>query len=163
MARRLGNIIHSRKEIVDSTNLAVAAATNTVVTLCTAVDNYVGATATCATGSIIKSVYLFQQIISGDSGVANADWFFVKAPSDVVDSLPVPGATGGNQNRKWILHEEKGIPGNALDGAYPLTFKGVIKIPRGRQRMGEGDKIVIKMRSADIYNACTKAIYKVYT
>ncbi len=161
MPRRksLGMIINSRKEILDGVFLGVTAATVTTVDLATVVNDYTGVVGEVEVGSVIKSLYLFVQVLP-TAGTANVDWFIAKKPAGV--ALPVPGATGGDPARKYILHEEKGIPGNAADGAYPLTFKGVIRIPRGRQRMAEGDKIQIKIRGADIYNACLKTIYKVY-
>jgi len=88
----------------------------------------------------------------------NVDWHLMKSPTVV--ATPLPDATGGDVGRKYILHEEKGIPGNAADGAYPLTFKGVIRIPKGRQRMAEGDSIRLVSRGVGISNACIKAIYK---
>ncbi len=95
------------------------------------------------------------------TGTGNSDWFIAKIPEAVV--LPTPGATGGTVARRFILHEEKGIPGNAADGAYPLTFKGVIKIPRGRQRFAEGDTILLVSRTAvDVSNLCIKSIYKAF-
>ncbi len=154
--------INSVKNIVDGTFLGVTAAANTDVVLVSTVNDYTGASGTVPIGATVSSLYLFVQIISSDSGVANADWFIIKDPGDQL-SLPVPGATGGTNVRKYILHEEKGIPGNALDGAYPLTFKGVIKIPPGYRRCGEDDRIVLRLRSADAYNACVKCIYKFYT
>jgi len=157
--RSLGTLIHSRKEIVDTTLLGVAAATNSSTTLALAVNDYVGVVGTVEVGSSLKSVYLFVQILPS-LGTANVDWYLIKKPSGVLN--PVPGATGGRVERKFILHEEKGLPGNAGDGAYPLTFKGVIKIPRGRQRMAEGDTLVLVGRGADIYNMCIKCIYKSY-
>jgi len=154
--------INSVKNIVDSTLLGVAAGTVSAVDMAIAVNDYTGGVADCPTGCVIKSIYLFVQVLP-TAGTANVDWFIVKAPQDVAAALPTPGATGGTVVRKFILHEEKGIPGNAADGAYPLTFKGVIKIPRGRQRMAEGDRIRIRIVGADIYNACIKCIYKFYT
>ncbi len=152
--------INSRKNIIDDTLLGVTAATVSATNIATAVDDYTGAAATVPTGATIKGVYLFVQIIP-TLGTANVDWYFWKNTGG--DLTPaVPGATSGNPNRRHILHEEKGIPGNAGDGAYPLTFKGVIKIPRGRQRMGEGDVLQVRLRGADIYNACVKCIYKFY-
>ncbi len=151
--------INSVKNIVDGTFLGVAAATDTDVNLAVTVNDYTGGVADVPIGAKISSVYLFVQVIS-TTGTANADWFVIRRPSGV--TLPTPGATGGAVQRKFILHEEKGIPGNAGDGAYPLTFKGVIKIPKGRQRMGEGDSLTLRIRSADIYNACVKCIYKFY-
>ncbi len=154
--------INSRKEIIDSTLLGVAAATVSTVTIAVAVDNFVGSIGTCATGSVIKGGYWFVQILP-TAGTANVDAYIAKAPGNVTSNLPVPGATGGNVNRKYILHEKKGIPGNASDGAYPMTIEGAFKIPKGRQRMGENDQISIVVRGTDIHNACIKAIYKVLT
>ncbi len=152
--------INSVKNIVDGTFLGVTAATNTDVVLAATVNDYTGGVADVPIGAKISSVFLFVQMISSDASVVNMDWFIIRKPTGV--ALPTPGATGGNAARKFILHEEKGIPGNALDGAYPLTFKGVIKIPRGRQRMGEGDQLLVRLRGASAYNACVKCIYKFY-
>lgn len=154
------NPINSRKNIVDSTLLAVGAATVSAVNLVTAVDDFTGAAATVPTGATVKSVYLFVQILP-TAGTANVDWYIWKNPAGALTPA-VPGVVGGNPMRRYVMHEEKGIPGNAADGAYPLTFKGVIKIPRGRQRFGEGDVLQIRLRGADIYNACVKCIYKFY-
>ncbi len=157
--RSLGNIIHSRKEIVDSTLLGVAAGTSSQVVLATAVNDYTGAVGTVEVGSTIRTIYLFVQMLP-TTGTANVDWYIVKQPTGIANM--VPGAIGGQPARKYVLHEEKGIPGNAADGAYPLTFKGVIRIPRGCQRFAEDDNIKIVLRGADISNACIKCIYKVY-
>ncbi len=137
----------------------MAAGVSTTVALGTAVNDYTGAVGTFPVGATVKSFYLFVQILP-TTGTSNVDWFVAKAPPGVI--FPVPGATGGDPSRRYILHEEKGLPGNAADGAYPLTFKGVIKIPRGRQRMGEGDVFFIRLRGVDISNSCIKCIYKAY-
>jgi len=151
--------IISNKEIVDTTLLSVAAGVTTVTTIASTINDYVGTVGTCPLGSKISSVYLFVQLLP-TATTDNVDWFCMKGPQAIV--LPVPGATGGHVARKYILHEEKGIPGNANDGAYPLTFKGVIRIPRGRQRMAEGDVIKVSIRGTGVHNACIKAIYKWY-
>ncbi len=154
---RFRPVIHTRKEIVDSTLLGVTAGVTSVVTLASVVNDYTGAVGTVEVGTKISSLFLFVQILP-TATTENVDWFITKTPAGI--SLPVPGATGGTTARKYILHEEKGIPGNANDGAYPSTFKGVIKIPRGRQRMAEGDLIRISLRAVGISNACVKSIYK---
>lgn len=160
---RLGNQINSVKNIVDSTLLGVAAGLNSIVTLADAVNDYAGAVDDVPTGCTIRSLYLFVQILP-TAGTANVDFYVMKRPGGALPVTPVtPGATGGSNQRKWIMHEEKGIPGNAADGAYPLTFKGVIKVPKRMQRMGEDDEWICVLRGADIYNACIKCIYKFYT
>ncbi len=152
--------INSVKNIVDGTFLGVTGATNTEVQVAATVNDYTGANVKdVPIGAKVSSLYFFIQVISA-TGTANADFYIMKRPTGV--GTPNPGATGGDNSRKFILHEEKGIPGNAADGAYPLTFKGVIRIPKGRQRMAEGDQILVMLRSADTYNACVKCIYKFY-
>ncbi len=153
--------INSVKNIVDSTLIGVAAGLGSSVNVATTVNDYTGGVADVPIGCKISSVYLFLQILPA-TGTANVDWYIWKGPLNINATMPVPGATGGAIDRKYILHEEKGIPGNAADGAYPLTFKGVIKIPRGRQRFGEGDRIQIKTVGADVHNVCLKCIYKFY-
>lgn len=160
--RSLGTIINSVKNIVDSTLLGVTGGTISNVTVGLSVNDYTGAATNFPTGAVVKSLYLFVQVLPA-TGTANVDWYIWKGPNAIAAGMPVPGATGGDESRKYILHEEKGIPGNAADGAYPLTFKGVIKIPRGRQRMAENDQIQVKINGVDTYNACIKCIYKFYT
>lgn len=152
--------INSVKNIVDGVFLGVTAASVTVVSLAATVNDYVGGVTEVPIGAKVSSIYLFVQSISDGTGIANHDFYITKFPSGV--TMPVPGATGGDLNRKFILHEEKGIPGNNSDGAAPLTFRGVIRIPKGRQRFAEGDVLQLRLRGADAYSACVKCIYKFY-
>ncbi len=152
-------IIKSRKEVVDSTLLAVAAGVTSTVNVAQSTNDYVGTVGTFEVGSVVKSIYLFVQVIP-TATTENVDFLVIKKPAGV--TTPVPGAVGGTPARKFVLHEEKGIPGNANDGAYPLTWKGVVKIPRGKQRMAESDIIAVAIRGVGIYNACVKCIYKVF-
>ncbi len=152
--------INSVKNIIDGTFLGVTGGTNTEVQVAATVNDYSGANPKdVPIGAKVSSIYLFVQMLPA-TGTANVDFYVMKRPVGV--GTPNPGATGGDSARKFILHEEKGIPGNAADGAYPLTFKGVVRIPRGRQRMAEGDQILVMLRGADQYNACVKCIYKFY-
>ncbi len=151
--------INSVKNIVDSTSFGVAAGTNQTVTVGTVVNAYAGGVSEIPIGAKVSSIYLFVQMVT-DSAVGNVDFYVAKRPAGVV--LPTPGASGGVTARKYILHEEKGIPGYQSIGASPLTFRGVIKIPRGRQRMAEGDDITVQLRGSAVYSFCVKCIYKFY-
>ncbi len=93
------------------------------------------------------------------------DWYIAKLRSGQVASadFPVPGATGVSSTRNQIFHEEKGLVGSG-DGTA-MVFKGVIKVPKGMQRMREGDQFFIKMRNADAAvdaTFCIKAIFNSY-
>lgn len=151
--------INSVKNIVDNTSIGVAAATTTTVSLGTAVNNYTGAVNQVPIGAKVSSIYLFFQI-QPQATVGVIDAFVIKRPLGV--TAPVPGVTGGDVARRFILHEEKGIPGIFNNGASPATFRGVIKIPKGRMRFGEGDELEVHLRCSTAYDACVKCIYKFY-
>ncbi len=153
--------INSVKNIIDGVFLAVAGGTITTVTLAQSVNDYVGGATELPTGGTIKGIYLFVQM-NQTAVVSNVDWYIWKGSANLSGTMPVPGATSGDLNRRYILHEEKGIPGQSDNGAPPLTFRGVIKIPRGRQRFGEADVMQLRLRGAGIHNACVKCIYKFY-
>ena len=152
--------VQTRKEIVDSTSLGVSGGTTSTVTLVNTVNDYTGTVADVKTGSVIKGLYLFVQLVNESSSV-NVDWYIAKIPANM-SGFPVPGATGGDAQRRWILHEEKGIPGSTTQGQGPLTFRGFIRIPPKLRRMGEDDKIQLLLRSSQIHDFCIKAIYKVF-
>lgn len=153
--------INSVKNIIDGTFLLVAAGVTTTTVLAATVNDYVGGVTEVPIGAKISSIYLF---VSAQQTTVNSniDFYIWKGPGNVAATMPVPGATGGNQNRKYILHEEKGLPGPSANGSPPHIFRGVIRIPRGRQRFAEGDRIELKARGAGIYDECVKCIYKFY-
>lgn len=155
--------INSVKNIVDGTFIGVAASVTTNVLIGDGVNTYAGGTTEIPIGAKVRSVYLFFQI-QPQAAQGNVDAFFFKAsPTEATALLAVtPGVTGGSTSRRFILHEEKGIPGIYNNGASPHTFRGVLKIPRGRQRIGEGDKIYLRIRCSTAYDACVKVIYKFY-
>lgn len=121
-----------------------------------------GAIGTCPVGAHVKGLYCFIQT-SSNFQAANVDWYFSKqrsGQSNITD-FPSPGATGNDPLRNQIYHEEKGIPGDSGDTS-PLTFRGVLRIPRLVQRMRAGDNLFFKFRGSLDYNVCMKIIFKWY-
>ncbi len=157
----LGSIINSTKEIVDGVFLAVAAGVITDVNLVASVNAYTGSSGTAPIGSKVFGIFLFVDI-QPDTAVGNIDWYVWKGNPSLIASMPIPGSTGADANRRFILHEEKGIPANRDTGGVPAEFKGVIVIPKGRQRLGEGDVTRIRIRCSSAYSACIKCVFKWY-
>ncbi len=152
--------VNTRKEIIDSTLLGVAAGIKSTIDLVTVVNDYDGTVGTVVVGSTVGSIYLFVQI-NCETTSANVDWYIRKNPaSQFAAGVPTPGATGGITTRRFIFHEEKGIPGSTSQGQSPLTFRGVIKLPPRFKRMGESDKIQLVLTAAVAHDICVKAIYK---
>ncbi len=100
------------------------------------------------------------------------DWYVIKDNGStmqtagfVVTGLPTPGTTGLHENKRFILHHEKGLAGGgdvSLTG-LPMIFKGVIKIPKGMQTFRSGDRILIIARANFASKFCLQAIYKWFT
>ncbi len=155
------NIIRSTKEIVDGVFISVGAGVTTTVTLVASVNTYLGTAGTAPIGSKVFGIYLFVDI-QPDSSAGNIDWYVWKGNPSLIASMPLPGSTGADANRRFILHEEKGTPVIRSVGGVPAQFKGVIAIPKGRQRMGEGDVLQILLRGSSSYTACIKSVWKWY-
>ncbi len=100
------------------------------------------------------------------------DWYIIydvagrlsATPSfgDAADDFPFPSRVGTNPNKNQVLHQEKGLVGDAADGSK-MIFQGVIRIPRGKQRIGRGTKLVLVAgKEADDKFFCVRTIYKSY-
>lgn len=151
--------VRSNKEIVDGVFLNVAAGVITRIAVAQSVNDYTGAVGTCPIGSSIKAIYL-EASYFGRSGGGRLDWYMGKSPGNNL-TLPVPGATGGDDNRKWVFHESKGLQALNIAGS-PAKKSGWLKIPGKMSRMGEDDRIELAIGSSVAYDFCLKAIYKWY-
>ncbi len=178
MPRRFGpRRAPGTKHIVDVSNI-LAATTNTVVVLAHAVENAALASASqIDKGSKITSIYLSLFHLSEDGEAAAQipliDWYLIKDDADTMNTagfvptgLPTPGATGTHENKRKILHEEKGISGiqNAASSSagIPMVTKNVFRVPRGMQTFRMGDKLLLVHRSNFLTKFCLKTIYKEY-
>lgn len=141
-------------------------ATTTSVDLATAVDNYTGVTGTCPHGSKILGFYLETSYNLAQVIVGVFDWYLCKREAGRAGGdFPTPGTTGGNELRKRIYHERKGIlGGGSSTNQGGQTSKSIefVKIPRGVQRMGENDIWTLFFRGSTLHSFCLKAIYKWY-
>ncbi len=168
--------INSTKNVVDNSGI-MAAVTNTSIHIpIFGVRNAVLATSNeVDVASKISSVFTELFFFSEGGEISNevplVDWYIIKSPGNVwgttfdAENLPTPGATGSHLNKRHILHEEKGLTGggDASLSGVPMVFKGIIKIPRGRQRWGESDVLRICARSNFATKFCVKTVYKWFT
>ncbi len=166
--------IDSVKHIVETSGI-LAAGTNTVgLNLLAGVDAYsLADTNGVPTGAKVFSMYLSVFIIAEGGEVANevplVDWYIIHSPGNVftgfsASQLPTPGSTGDHINKRQIIHTEKGLTGGgeiSLAG-LPMIFKGVIRFPKGKQRVGQADSWKLCMRANFASKFCIQAIYKHY-
>ncbi len=156
--------INRIKHVVDiSATLAAATQLNNVIALSTDTPDLAGTT-DVETGSKINGIYLKVEVASNeafDSGaIPNVYMSVFKNPGGGLPT-PVPNAVGGNDLKRYIIHQEMIMINNTIGGNPRVLFNGVISIPKGYRRNGPGDAWVISILSPAINIAlCMQAHYK---
>ncbi len=167
--------IDSVKHIVEGSGILGAGTDTLVVNIIEGEPAYsLADTNGVPTGAKVMSFFFSTFFYTEGGEVANevplVDWYIIHSPGDNLGStfaagtLPTPGTTGVHQNKKFIIHTEKGLAGGgdaSLNGV-PMIFKGVIRIPRGKQRIGENDRFILCARANFATKFCFQAIYKHY-
>ncbi len=157
------------------TSSVLAATTDTVaLTIVNTVDSAtLAVNNSVERGSSINGIFLSCFWIAEGGEIANevplVDWYIFKnngnnfAGFDATN-LPTPGQTGIHDNKRFILHTEKGLTGGgdvSLAG-IPMVFKGVIVLPRSFRKMNANDRLILVARANFNTKFCIQAIYKWY-
>ncbi len=158
--RRVGlNPIQSYKQVTVDGPASRAASTNIIHTIMTGVDNYSGPTANnleVPTGAKIFSVLVlmsFSQLVSVAS-ILQFTFQCLRAGQVQV----TPAVQGGDPNRNNVVHTMQKVLGKDQNHNYSV----LIKIPRGCQRVREGDAFQLVYRADTVFASVTQAIYKFY-
>ncbi len=165
---RQGAPIVSVKNILDLTATGVAAGVTTDLVIASSINNYTGGAGDVPIGCQVKNVWVSYSYNFAQGFPTRMDMFICKQPGSLgVASIPVPGNTTGDVFRRQIFLEIKGL-GSASSDAFGQDsqirgFSGWVKIPKRFRRMGEGDRLLMRMGSASNYNVCVKIIYKFFT
>ncbi len=174
--RGLGNVISGTKNVFDTSNIIVASTNTTVAIPVDTLDDAAladpnGVRKNCKIYSIYMSIFAISEGGEVATEVPLFDWYIMKDPGKnmqtagfVANGMPTPGATGTHQNKRYILHEEKGLTGGgdiSLAG-MPMVFKGVIKIPPGMRTFRFNDRMLVNCRGNFATKFCSKFIYKWY-
>lgn len=153
--------VQSLKHIVDQQGGLVAAATTTDV-LIKAVDAPILANVSeVITGSTVSAIFLNVQVAASGSGaLANVYMNVYKNPGGSLNPIN-PAASGSNDNKRFIIHQEMIMTEKNSTAIARTLFKGVIKIPRGYKRFGYNDKLEISLRAPGVtFDYCHQCIYK---
>ncbi len=157
-------MVHSIKHYVQQTLTTVTTGVRDNMSIVSALESATNLNEVTQ-GSTIKAVYLEIWAIGSSS-----NQFFTaivyKRPSGLnAISITEMANLYTYENKKNILYTTQGLASNdGIAGPYPL-FKGWIKIPKGKQRFGLGDKLTFTVASRGdasiIY--CGFATYKEYS
>ncbi len=152
------------KHVVDQ-QFAQASGTQLNITAAFASDTPDLATvAEVETGSTIRSMFISCDVVNTNAAgvLANAYFMITKNPGGNI-TVPVPNAVGSDDNKRFVFHQEM-VMLQMVDNSNPRTlFKGVLKIPRGYQRMAPNDNIIISIFSPGVeLTGCIQIHYKEY-
>ncbi len=170
MARfsRVRPVINSNKHFVHRTNVAVASGAILVNDI---VDSVVApATANSFNveeGSVVKAVYVEIWIIgnAADTTLGVVIGTVEKIPNNAPQMTFAQSVNlGAYPNKKNILYTTQGIVANGTGGPAIPFIRQWISIPKGKQRMGLTDRIVLNLSSSGTagINVCGIFIYKEY-
>ncbi len=167
--RRTVASINSVKHYVQQPNSAVASGTirNQVLVDAIAVAAARSNTFDVEEGALVKAVFLDFWCLG--TGVTDSNTqinaIIEKVPSnqDPVTALQIVNL-GAYPNKKNILNSFQGNQGAQIDGHQALPYlRGWQLIPKGKQRMGLGDRIVMSiLSSGNAIAICGQSTYKEY-
>ncbi len=157
-------MVHSSKHYVQQSIGTVVVGTNEDEVIADAVPvSAKDAVFEVEEGNSIKAVYCELWIRSAATAAASFTFAFFKLPSGVAfPSDSAMAALGNWDNKKNILFTSQGLI-NDVDSTAMNLYRGWIKIPKGKQRMGKGDRIAWSLRTVgQSLNFCGFCLYKEY-
>ncbi len=159
-------VIHSQKHYVQQSRSTVATVALNTIDIILAVEGTIAnAVDEVIEGAIIKAVYVEMWLI--DAGAAGSFSITLeKRPSNLgAIAFATSQALGAYGNKNNILYTTQGLtPNDGLTGPMPV-IRQWFKIPKGKQRFGLGDKLVLNianMGANDLFH-CGFFIYKELT
>ncbi len=165
MARRFNRYLHpvnTKKHVIDQQG-GLVVATQQSIGLVKGVDApTLGVTNSCAVGSTVKSIFLNVQVYAtSTAALANCYLIVYKNPGNNIATFPNANVTGSSDTKKLIFHTEMVMLEKNTTGLPRNLFKGVLRIPRHMQRVGQDDVIAIQLFSPGVtVDFCVECIYK---
>jgi len=137
--------------------------TNVVLARTVDASNLTGLASEIATGTVLKAIYVEIWILAGAQQPGS---FTVtvekKVASTALMSFAQSATLNSYTNKKNILYTTQGVSPDANGNPVPVVRQW-IKIPKGKQRFGLNDQVVLNL-SANVENMthCGLGIFKAY-
>ncbi len=156
-------VIHRIKHIVDKSATITATAVLPEVLINTKDAPVLANTTEVETGAKVHGIFINVQIQANQSinAIPNIYMAIYKSPGGNIPAID-PAQTGSNADKKQIIHQEMNFVETTSNTANPRTlFKGVVVIPRGMQRFGADDELIMSLKSNAInFSYCVQCIFK---
>ncbi len=114
-------------------------------------------------GSVIKAVYI-EMWQRGGSVEGAVNMALIKIPgTGVIPTFADTANYNDYENKKNILYMTQGLAGDDTTAGVPL-LRGWFKIPKGKQRFGLGDQLLLVTAAIGVtIDVCGFATYKEYS
>ncbi len=114
-------------------------------------------------GTVIKAVYVEMWVRTGDTAAGTSLLTLVKAPDGQTLTFADQVDLYAYKNRKNIFYHTQGLINDQDADATPF-IRGWFKIPKGKQRFGLGDRLILGIAAQALDNhICGHMVYKAYT
>ncbi len=157
--------IHSKKHYVQVSLATVLSGARSNIDLVHAVLTGAGADdADVEEGAIVKAIFVEMWIRAGDTSPGSTLVSLIKVPGDAASpSFTDLAALNDYPNKKNVLYHTQGLTNDQDADAIPFVRQW-FKIPRGKQRFGLGDRLMLSISAQALDNIiCGFATYKEYT
>ncbi len=153
--------VHRIKHVVDIQNAATAGAVSTNNIIQTVDAPVLANVIEVETGSKVNAIYLKVELYARTAGaLSNAYLIVFKNPGGNL-TLPGPATVGGDDNKRYVIHQEMVMLQRVVNGNPRTLFNGVIMLPRGYRRMGPGDFLQLGILAPGVdIDFCIQAHYK---
>ncbi len=157
--------INSRKHYAHNSSAAIASGAIRAIVVTDAVATPAAANE-IEQGSVVKAVHL-ENWLTGTEASPNTSQFTLiveKVPSAQASATVAQMANLGTYpNKKNILYSTQGILGSSVDGQSTVpVIRNWLLIPKGKQRQGLGDRIVMTILAVGALRSCGLSTYKEY-
>ncbi len=156
--------IQATKKYIQTSLSTVLAGANLNILLAQGIDIVTGSDKDVVTGSIIKAVFVEMWVRAGDTAGGSTLISLIKIPGDgALPTFAEMVALNDYTNKKNILYHTQGITNDQDADAIPF-MRGWFKIPKGKQRFGLADRLILSISAQALDNiVCGFATYKAYT
>ena len=139
-------VINTEKHLVQHSlfSVALGAVTNLSIVFAKAAP-VAAVPQDCREGCVIKAVYVEMWITTDDANQGSSIVTLERVPGGASPMTAAQSASlDSYANKKNVLHTQMGLtPGNSQ---YPMaSIKGWIKIPKGKQRFGISDRLILNI------------------
>ncbi len=159
--------IHSRKHFFQISQATVAQAAVDTQTFVSALEGAPAAPQHVSEGALVKACYV-ELWLSQDSASVVGSYTVILLKNPGGNAIPTPtnmAALHDYDNKKNILFTAQGLL-TPNDGGQVPVLRGWYKIPKGKQRMGLNDTMLLVTRNNNAtaidINLCGVIIYKEY-